>query len=171
MEFTKGDTVEVSVSSCGGSRRIAGKFEATVITDPNCGVVAVVPSDWDEACDVYSEEGSLSWTDIRDLRDYGRIEDVSEEDLELLEPGSILYTLTVTMPVPRDADEICSFMIRELSSGTNDGRPDIHVRIIPGLASEGLKRTRDALRRGVITVGMTRDQALAALRADRALHA
>ena len=43
--------------------------------------------------------------------------------------------------------------------------------IIPGLASEGLKRTRDALRRGVITVGMTRDQALAALRADRALHA
>ena len=99
--FEPGDRVKVTVERYMGNRNARiGSYEATVksvwqcvrggnkFTDHHSGAdaleVNVIPLDWDKACDLYQQEGSMSWTDIYGLRQNGVIENIQVEDVELI---------------------------------------------------------------------------------------
>ena len=110
----------------------------------------------------HEQQAALVRADARNtLRDLGEDPGIIRDDDDAWELAGIegLVPLADLAEIhPLEADVLGD--VGEISFGK---------AIIPGPASEGMKRTRDAIRREVIKVGMTRDQALAALRADRAL--
>jgi hypothetical protein len=82
MIYRKNDTVSVAINTYPTSRRL-GDFEGTVVTGGEHELV-IRPTDWDEACDLLQREGSMTWTEIRDAREYGSLDAVPEEDVTLV---------------------------------------------------------------------------------------
>lgn len=83
--FRVGDTVEWTI------RDLRPGDNPPIIGTIVCEVVAVdieaclAPKDWDETCDLLAMEGSMSWTEIRDVRSVGHLDNVQiDDDLKLV---------------------------------------------------------------------------------------